>query len=97
MLPRTVQHEPVVNFDPCWAFKIQTWVSSKPPGRRCASPKSNQLLHFYCRHQPVRGRSHLVQIVLDSLLVSWWRRRDADGSLLDSVADSVLTTEHNHS
>jgi len=39
----------------------------------------------------------LIQIVLDSLLVSWWRRQDADGSLLDSVADSVLTVEHNHS
>lgn len=45
----------------------------------------------------VSARSHLIQIVLDSLLVSWWRRRDADSSLLESVADSVLTTEHNHS
>jgi hypothetical protein len=48
------------------------------------------------------ARSHLVQIVLDSLLVSWWNRRDADGDLMDHIKDtvcdeSVLTAEHNHS
>ena len=48
------------------------------------------------------ARSHLAQIVIDSLLVSWWKRRDADGGLLEQIKEavrdeSVLTAEHNHS
>ena len=57
---------------------------------------------WYCAEWVSCACSHLVQIVLDSLLVSWWNRRDADGSTLDHLKDavcdnSVLVAEHNHS